>query len=120
MSYATDTRRHATMAHVVPIRVLLAVFALLLALTCLTVAATGYDLGSWSLVVAIAIATVKATAVALYFMHLRYDQPFYALVFITGVVFLAIFISLTLYDTVQYQGDVRSLQETQEGLGARD
>ncbi len=91
-----------TIAHVVPVRVLLAVFAVLLALTALTVAATWVDLGQWNLWIAIGIATVKASLVALYFMHLRYDNPFYALIFVTALVFLAVFLSLTLMDTLQY------------------
>jgi cytochrome c oxidase subunit 4 len=91
-----------TIAHVVPVRVLLSVFAVLLALTVLTVAATWVDLGHWNLWIALGIATVKASLVALYFMHLRYDNPFYALIFVTALVFLAVFLSLTLMDTLQY------------------
>ena len=34
-------------------------------------------------------------------MHLRYDNPFYALIFVTALVFLAVFLSLTLMDTLQ-------------------
>ena len=96
-----------SIAHIVPVRVLLTVFAVLLAFTVLTVAvaelpATWVDLGRWNLWIAIGIATVKASLVALYFMHLRYDNPFYALIFVTALVFLAVFLSLTLMDTLQY------------------
>ena len=59
----------------VPLRVLLTVFVVLLLLTFMTVAATWFDFGGWALVIALGIATVKASLVALYFMHLRYDQP---------------------------------------------
>ena len=38
--------------------------------------------------IAVGIATVKASLVALYFMHLRYDQPFYAIVLLTALLFL--------------------------------
>jgi len=95
-----------------PARVLLAVFAALLVLTVSTVRAADYDLGSWGLLTAIAIATIKAALVALYFMHLRYDQPFNALIFVVGLVFLALFLSLTLLDTLQYQPDIRTYSET--------
>ena len=44
------------------------------------------------------IATVKATLVILYFMHLRHDKPMNALVFVTGLVFLAVFLILCLID----------------------
>ena len=94
--------------HVVPLRVLLTVFVVLLALTFTTVAATWFDFGGWALVIALGIATLKASLVALYFMHLRYDNPFYAVVFLTALLFLAIFLSLTLLDTFQYQPDVEN------------
>jgi cytochrome c oxidase subunit IV len=96
--------------HVVPLRVLLTVFAVLLALTFLTVAATWLDFGGWALPIALGIATVKASLVALYFMHLRYDQPFYAVVLLAALLFLAIFLSLTLLDTFQYQPEVENWQ----------
>ncbi len=91
-----------TIAHVVSPSVLLTVFAVLMALTLATVAATWVNLGPWNLWIALGIATVKASLVALYFMHLRYDNPFYALIFVTALVFLALFLVLTLMDTLQY------------------
>jgi cytochrome c oxidase subunit IV len=96
------------LAHVVPLRVLLTVFVLLLTLTFVTVAATWFDAGDSALLIALGIATLKATLVALYFMHLRYDNPFYAVVFAAALLFLAIFLSLTLLDTFQYQPDVEN------------
>jgi cytochrome c oxidase subunit 4 len=100
------------LAHVVPMRVLLAVFATLLVLTFVTVAATWFDSGNWALVIAMGIATVKASLVAFYFMHLRYDQPFYAIIVLTALLFLAIFVSITLLDTFQYQPDVENWRQT--------
>jgi cytochrome c oxidase subunit 4 len=44
--------------------------------------------------------------VALYFMHLRYDKPFNAILFLTALVFVALFVSLTLLDTLQYEPDL--------------
>jgi cytochrome c oxidase subunit IV len=99
-------------AHIVPLRVLLTVFAALLTLTFVTVAATWFDFGGWALAIALGIATVKATLVALYFMHLRYDNPFYAVVFLAALLFLAILLSLTLLDTFQYQPDVENWRQT--------
>src|SRR6185295_11298214 len=60
--------------HIVPVRVYLAIFAALLVGTGLTVAAAFFDF-PWRLntVVALSIATVKATLVVLYFMHVRYS-----------------------------------------------
>lgn len=99
--------------HILPLPLLFAVFAALIALTVLTVVVTWFDLGSWNLILAMAIATVKASLVALFFMHLRYDHPFNALIFVTALVFMALFISLTLQDTMQYQPDIQSWRQAQ-------
>ncbi len=103
---------HQGLAHVVPVRVLLTVFALLMVLTVLTVSATRVDLGDWNLVIAMGIATAKGALVALYFMHLRYGHPFNALVFVTGLLFLTLFVSLALLDTLEYQPAIESWQES--------
>ncbi len=102
---------HGAAGHVVPLRVLLAVFAALIVLTVATVAATWIDLGGWNLAVAMAIAVVKSALVVLYFMHLRYDSPFNALVFVAALVFLAVFLSLTMLDTLQYQPDIKAAEQ---------
>jgi cytochrome c oxidase subunit 4 len=103
--------------HVVSAGVLLAVFAALMVLTFLTVAATWVNLGALNLPIAMGIATVKASLVALYFMHLRYDKPFHGVLLLGALVFVTIFISITLMDSMQYQQDIRNLQDaTAEGL----
>ena len=102
---------HDSVGHVVPVPVLLGVFAALITLTIVTVQATKIDLGSWNLHLAMGIATIKGALVVLYFMHLRYDRPFNALVFVVALLFLAIFLSITLLDTQQYQGNIRRYQQ---------
>lgn len=92
--------------HVVPLRTLIGVLAALLALTVVTVAVTLVDLGSLNLVVALAIAVVKGALVLLYFMHLRWDRPFNAVVFISSLAFVALFIVLALLDTSEYQPEL--------------
>jgi cytochrome c oxidase subunit 4 len=88
--------------HVVPLKVLAAVFAVLLALTALTVAAASVDLGNLNLYVALSIAGMKATLVLLYFMHLRYDRPFLAIVLVGCLGFVVLFISLVMTDVAAY------------------
>ncbi len=115
MTYSASAKSsggHGDLAHVVPVPVLLTVFALLMVLTVVTVSATRIDVGSWNLWIAMGIATVKAALVALYFMHLRYDHPFHGLLFLTALVFLALFLSLTLLDTLEYQPAIKTLQES--------
>jgi len=93
-------------AHIVPLPFLFAVFGALLVLTVVTVAVTFVDLGSMNLVVALGIATVKASLVALYFMHLRWDKPVNALAFITAIVFVMLFVGMVLLDTTEYRPDL--------------
>ena len=93
-----ETPAETSLAHVVPVRVLLAVFAVLMVLTGLTIAVSLVDFGHLNLWVAIGVATIKASLVALYFMHLRYDAPFNALVFVVAIVFLGLFLSITMLD----------------------
>ena len=78
----------------------LLVLGALLALTALTVTAAGINFGSPSVnvVIALAIASVKGSLVALYFMHLRHDKPINAIIFVAGLVFLAIFLGICFID----------------------
>src|SRR5512136_3495541 len=93
---------HPTVGHVVPFRVLATVWGTLLVLTVLTVAVAGVDLGRLNLEIALAIATVKASLVLLFFMHMRYDRPMNAIVFIAALLFVMLFVSLALLDTHAY------------------
>jgi cytochrome c oxidase subunit 3 len=90
-------------AHAVPLRLLFTVLGALLALTLVTVAVTWVDLGALNLVVALAIAVVKGSLVLLYFMHLRQDSPFHALVVIAALVLVVIFVGLSLLDGLAYE-----------------
>ncbi len=77
-----------------------AVLAALLILTAITVAASGihFQTEAFNVVIALGIATIKASLVALFFMHLRHDKPMNAMIFLTGLAVLAIFLMLTLTD----------------------
>jgi cytochrome c oxidase subunit IV len=110
-SLAAHADGSPTVSHVLSPGILLGVFVCLIGLTAITVAVTWVDLGPWNLIVAMAIATVKAALVALYFMHLRYDHPFNAMVFVAGLGFLAIFVILTLMDATAYQPDVERYRD---------
>lgn len=94
-------------AHVASLRSLVTVFLALVALTALTTwQGTQLELGSWELVVVLAIAAAKSALVILFFMHLLYDKPMNAIAFSTSLVFVAIFLGLTLGDVLIYQPDV--------------
>jgi cytochrome c oxidase subunit IV len=79
--------------HAVNVRPYLAVFAVLLVLTLVTVSVASLKLGeSTTVLVAISIATVKAALVAMFFMHLKGEKP---MVFwplgLTAVLFASLF-----------------------------
>jgi cytochrome c oxidase subunit 4 len=71
---------------------------------------TVVDLGSQTnLLVAMAIATIKAGLVVTYFMHLRWDRPFHTLIFLGSLLFVSLFISMTLLDKSEYEGDIQEM-----------
>jgi cytochrome c oxidase subunit 4 len=70
----------------------------LLILTAITVAASYVDFGAGNVVIALLVASIKATLVALFFMHLRYDKPVEAVIALAGFLFLGIFLMFCLLD----------------------
>jgi cytochrome c oxidase subunit IV len=84
--------------HVVPVRTYYVIWAVLMFFTGVTAGLSFYDLGKWSIVVALLIAGFKAGLVGLYFMHIKYSDPVNRVAAIAGVVFLAILLALTSTD----------------------
>ena len=84
--------------HIVSPTVYVIIFAILIVMTATTAAVAFVDLGRFNVVVALAIATFKASLVVLFFMHARYIPGRTQLVIIAGIFWLAIMLSLTLID----------------------
>jgi cytochrome c oxidase subunit IV len=84
--------------HIVPIRVYVTVFVVLLVMTATTTAVSAIDLGPWNTVVALAIAVFKATLVVLFFMHVKYSPRLIGVVILGGLFWLAILLSITFSD----------------------
>lgn len=103
---ATKSGNHPEVGHLVPWQVLAAVFVALIVLTVLTVLVTLVDLGAMNLWIAMIVATVKATLVCLYFMHLRYDRAFNSIVLVFSVLFLLLFVGFAMTDSVAYQHEL--------------
>jgi cytochrome c oxidase subunit 4 len=85
-------------AHIVPTRTYYIIFAALLLLTYLTVQISALDLGAMNTVAALAIASLKATLVVLFFMHVKYSTRLTKLAVLGGLYWLLILLSLTLSD----------------------
>jgi cytochrome c oxidase subunit 4 len=84
-------------AHIASAQFYWGIFSALIVLTLLTVKVSYYDFGSANIIIALVIATMKASLVAAFFMHLRHDNLFNTIAFLAAFLFLAIFILLT-YD----------------------
>jgi cytochrome c oxidase subunit 4 len=85
--------------HIVPVRIYITIFLVLLAGTALTVMAAFYDF-PWKLntIVALTIATVKATFVVLYFMHVRYSSRLVWVIVASALFWIGIMFALTFSD----------------------
>ncbi|HME10426.1 MAG TPA: cytochrome C oxidase subunit IV family protein [Bryobacteraceae bacterium] len=72
--------------------------AILLVLTFITVAVSYLDFGAGNVVIALAIATIKASLVGLIFMHLLHDKPIDGLILVAGFLLLALFLGFSAID----------------------
>jgi len=111
---AHDGHGHDGLAHLTPASLLFKVWGALMVFTFLTVGVSYLDFGGQTnLVVAMLIATAKASLVVVFFMHLRWDRRFHALTFLSGLLFVILFIGLVLTDRAEYQPMVRAYQDAQ-------
>ena len=70
----------------------------LLVATAVTTAVARVDLGGFSVVVALGIASMKMVLVALFFMHIRHSTKLTRLVVLGGLLWLGILLLLTMTD----------------------
>ena len=101
--HKSHSGKHHGFAHPASVKSLLLVFITLIILTWLTVFQSTLKLGSMELVVSLVIATVKATLVILFFMHMIHDKPLNAIVFLSSFIFVALFLGFTLMDAHSYK-----------------
>jgi cytochrome c oxidase subunit IV len=114
--------------HLIPISVLLKVFAALVTLTIITIVTAKFiHLGPFNLPLALLLAGGKTTLVVMFFMALKYDNKVNTLVFSMGVIFVAVFLVFTLFDT-EFRGDlgnvgsetISDIEYREEQLRARE
>jgi cytochrome c oxidase subunit IV len=82
-----------------PPRVYLLTLTALLILTIITVAVAHFDLGEFNVFAAIGIATIKATLVALFFMHLLHDKPMNGIILCTAFTMLGLLLTFCFLDS---------------------
>jgi cytochrome c oxidase subunit IV len=80
-------------------KVYLGVLVTLLILTFVTVGASYINFGAFNVIVAILIATIKASLVALFFMHLLHDKPINAIILVSAFAFFGLFLIACFHDT---------------------
>jgi cytochrome c oxidase subunit 4 len=94
-----DADDGAVNAHISSVPFYVAVFLGLLFLTGMTVGQSYVDLGRLNIVIVILIATMKASLVVTFFMHLKWDNKFNALIFLSTLFFIGVFFAYTMNDT---------------------
>ena len=85
--------------HIVPVKIYVTIFLVLLVGTALTVWAAFVNFpGPLNNIVAMTIATTKATFVVLYFMHVRYSTRLIWVILAAALFWMAILFAFTLSD----------------------
>jgi len=85
--------------HIVSVRVYVAIFLALMLGTTLTIVAAFHDFPwRFNTVIALTIASVKATLVVLYFMHVRYSPRLVWVIVASALFWLGIMFALTFSD----------------------
>jgi cytochrome c oxidase subunit 4 len=81
-----------------PVKTFVAIWIALLVFTGITVGVSYLNFGALSVAVALIIAVIKASLVALFFMEIRYSHKMTQIVLIGGVVWLLILLLLSMTD----------------------
>lgn len=76
--------------HIIPLKTYWSIFGALIVLTVVTVLAAKVDFGALNTIIAFGIASVKASLVLGYFMHLKYDNMMNRVIIGSSVLFLLI------------------------------
>lgn len=95
-----STSENIAAEHVVSPAIYLVIFGTLMLGTAITVWAAYQNFGQFNIIIAVGIATIKATLVVLYFMHARYASKRTQLMILSGMFWLAIMLFMTLSDYV--------------------
>ncbi len=89
---------HAHEHHIIPIKVYLNVFVSLLILTAITVGIAQVDLGRLNTIIAFFVATIKASLVLAFFMHLKYDAKINRWIVFSAVSFVFLLWLISILD----------------------
>ena len=96
------------LGHILPLSVLRNVLLILLFLTAITVWVSRIDFGTWNIVIAIVIASIKAGIVGTYFMHLKFENNTILAYVAYPVIILFILVGGCVFDEITKE-DIRVL-----------
>lgn len=97
MSHASDA---SSEHHSIGLPTYLAVFGALMVLTFVTVWVAFQDYGYLNNVIALGIATIKATLVVLFFMHVLHSSPLTKIVLLVAVMFFLLLVAFVYADVL--------------------
>ncbi len=97
---------HPPFNHPAPLPLLVGVFLALVFLTILTLVTSNIELAQFAFGIAMLIATAKAALVCAFFMHMFWDKGFNILFFLSSLLFVSLFIGVTLLDTGAYKDSI--------------
>lgn len=97
MSHASDA---SSEHHSIGLPVYFAVFGSLMVLTFVTVWVAFQDFGYLNNVIALGIATIKATLVVLFFMHVLHSSPLTKIVLLVAVLFFLLLVAFVYADVL--------------------
>jgi cytochrome c oxidase subunit IV len=84
--------------HIISVKTYSLIFGTLIFFTFVTVWVAGIDFGAMNVIIAMAVATVKASLVLAYFMHLKYDTVMNRVIFGSGLFFLLLLFGFSAAD----------------------
>jgi len=93
------TNTHAEEHHITSNKTYIIVWAALMVMTATTVYVSYINFGVLNIVIALVVASIKATMVALYFMHLKFEDSITWVFALFPLSLLALLIAMTMTDT---------------------
>ncbi len=84
--------------HIVRYKTFIYVWIALIVLTATTITVAGLHLGRFSTLTALVIASIKASLVLWFFMHLKYEKRVFKVLLLVPIATLTFIIGLTFFD----------------------
>lgn len=84
--------------HIVPYRTFLLVLLALVVFTFISIGVTSYELGPFTVLAALLLATAKTILVLTYFMHLKWDVRMFAILVTAVLALIGVVIFITFLD----------------------